>query len=239
MVAKAKAKAVEADEGRALSYNDEAPKKTGYVSKAEMIRTIQSANKRMQRLRSAGFTKGDAYYLAQKGIAQVRGENPFHPKHVSLSISGTRAEMKTSYKEAKKIMENKQLSVRHIKNTVEYKRAETFSREYGVDVTKSLYSLLSSDALSNAIAQHIISSDEAVRIYKEMRSNRDSTADLDVRLQAYLLHPVNNTFTNEDAMDAIRGTRKFTSEQLQEAKGAIKSQHETEAMLRRLKKAKR
>lgn len=121
-----------------------------YVKKAEMIKTIKSANRKMQRIRKAGYTKSEDYGRAQAEISKTWGENPNRPKHKNLAYKGkTVKDLKSQYRAAQQIMKTKELNVGYVKKIIKSKRIQTMIHEHNLPPTvagsRALISLLSSD----------------------------------------------------------------------------------------------
>src|SRR5574344_1585063 len=90
------------------------------MTKKEMIKTINAANKRMQRMRKKGYTKGDEYRKAQAAISRTENDNPFIKDRTTLKASSkmTSAELKKRYRTAKKIVKKEELTVAYVKKEI-------------------------------------------------------------------------------------------------------------------------
>lgn len=169
------------------------------ATKHQMLKAIYAANKRIQRLEKAGFTKGDAYSKARAQIAKSRGESPFHMKHSKLSQTG---DLKAAYKAAQNILKESGTRVGVVKQRINVKRKQTFQNEKGVaDTSKAFFDLLNSDAFKHM--GEVIGSDQLLRMVQEQRDKGTKWKDINKRLELYARTQPDNYYLNENIRDAI------------------------------------
>ena len=159
-----------------------------YVKKAEMIKTIKSANRKMQRIRAAGYTKSQDYGRAQAEISKTWGENPNRPKHKNLAYKGrTVKELKSQYRAAQQILKTKELNVGYIKKIIKSKRVQTLIHEHdlppSVAGSRALINLLSSNDFkkmkeTGRYSEGVEAVYEAIRSGKKPEDVQNNISDL-------------------------------------------------------------
>lgn len=177
-------------------------------TKKEMLRSIAAANRRLSRLRKAGYTHGDAYKTAMHAVARSRGESVFRPKHQSLQKTGTKAELQEAYRAAKGIMKEKLTTVGAIKQEIRSKRNQTMAQQYGADLNrkseKAFYNLLNSAAFKNL--RDYVSSDQIVRSIVNAHGNGASYQDMQKRLESFMAGSQDaDRFYVDDLESALQG----------------------------------
>ena len=159
-----------------------------YVKKAEMIKTIQSANRKMQRIRKAGYTKSEDYGRAQAEISKTWDENPNRPKHKNLAYKGrTVKDLKSQYRAARQIMKTKEFNVGYIEKLIKSKSVQTLIHEHGLPPTvagnRALITLLSSDDFkkmkeTERYSKGVEAVYEAIRSGKKLGDVQNNITDL-------------------------------------------------------------
>ena len=113
-----------------------------------MIKTINAANKRMQRMRKKGYTKGDEYRKAQAAISRTENDNPFIKDRTTLKASNkmTSVELRKRYRTAKQIVKKEELTVAYVKKEISEKKIKTFETEKGIVIKnkRKFFDLLNS-----------------------------------------------------------------------------------------------
>lgn len=119
------------------------------MTKKEMRKKIVAANKRLQRLARAHFTKSDAYTEARADIARVENVSPFERPRTTLSTDSrmTKKELERRYRVAAKILKQEELTVRGVKKQINDKRIKTFEKEKGIVIREKqkFFDILKSD----------------------------------------------------------------------------------------------
>ena len=173
------------------------------ATKHQMLKAIYAANKRIQRLEKAGFTKGDAYSKARAQIAKSRGESPFHMKHSKLSQTG---DLKAAYKAAQNILKESGTRVGVVKQRIHIKRNKTFQEEKGItDTSKAFYNFLNSDAFKHM--SEVVGSDQVLRIASEARDSGAKWGTIKNRIDKYMKQQPDKYYI-EDIQAAITGEKK-------------------------------
>lgn len=128
-------------------------------TKAEMLKTMASATKRLQRMRKAGLTRGHAYRQAISAItaeARRRGKTQYsirrgNPKMtITAGRKETKAELWERYKIARDIMNEPLLTTGYVHTRQFKQKKATFQRRYGFPKTddatfRSFLEMLGSD----------------------------------------------------------------------------------------------
>lgn len=159
------------------------------VRKAEMLKTINAANRKLQALRHENFIYSAEYKTALNAIQNLRGESPFKKKQF-LTIPGsskkTVKELKQSYQLAKQIKKNKNLSVRKIQKDIASKRMQTFGKK-GITVKNQqvLFDILNSDEFKK-IKELSFDSNQMLQIIKEKMKTANSSTDIISSLKKFL-----------------------------------------------------
>ena len=160
------------------------------ATKKQMIKTINAANKRMQRLRKKGYMHGDEYRKAQVLIARVEKENPFSKGRITLkaSMKMSAVELKERYKVASQIQKKKELTVQYIKKEISDKRVQTFETEKGVVIRnrKKFFDLLDSDSFKNLVSATNWGSEQVLRTLKEEYNRGKNPQTLQEKLDTYM-----------------------------------------------------
>lgn len=170
-----------------------------------MLSTIYAANKRVQRLRKAGYTNGDSYSRAQAQIAKSRGESPFHPKHTALKQTGSTKDLKAAFKAAQSILKDVGTRYGVVKKQINVKRNKTFRMEKGVkDVGKSFYALLNSDAFKH-MSEVVGSSDQVLSMVITNREKGNSWKSIKNKLENFDDKYYTKDITIEELKDLLQG----------------------------------
>lgn len=160
------------------------------MTKKEMIKTINAANKRMQRMRKKGYTKGDEYRKAQAAISRTENDNPFIKDRTTLKASSkmTSAELKKRYRTAKQIVKKKELTIAYVKKEISEKKMKTFETEKGIVIKnkRKFFDLLNSDSFKRLSSASGWGSDQVLRSVREQINKGQNIDTLQKKLDDYM-----------------------------------------------------
>lgn len=158
------------------------------MTKKEMARTIEAANKRMQRLRKKGYTHSQEYARATAAISRANVDNPFEKKRITLNPKKTQtyAEMQRQYRAARQIMKKPELTVRAVEVEINTKRVYTFETEHGIKIRnrQKFFDLLKSDEFKQASEE--FSSNQVLIAVKEAYNGGMQPGAIKKKLQKFM-----------------------------------------------------
>ena len=183
-----------------------------------MISTIRAANKRVQRLKKAGYTHSEDYGRARSEISKTWGENPNRPKHATIGWQGrTMKELQAGYKAAKEIVKNPHLTVGSIKKTIKSKRSKTFQKEYGISEkvanSQDFYNFLSSNVFQRMKESRY---EEGIEAVYEALQKGATFPELKDRMEEFMENYGGDDFYIEDLVKALMGETELTDEEKEE-----------------------
>ena len=179
-----------------------------YVKKAEQIKNIKRANRRLKELRAQGFADTEAYKKAAYFVSMAEGS-----ERKSLSTKGTVKDLKERYSVAKSILADPELSVSYQKEQKYQMEQMSPKIEKALGTTlssgnrTSLFNMLNSDDFKKA--SELFGSDQVLTAIKESVEESDtSVAAIRRRLKKFLDSPKTDRAYIEDLEDILNNKKK-------------------------------
>ena len=179
-----------------------------YVKKAEQIKIIKRANRRLKELRAQGFAGTEAYKKAAYFVSMAEGKD-----RKSLSTKGTVKDLKERYSVAKSILADSELSVSYQKEQKYQMEQMSPKIEKALGTTlssgnrTSLFNMLNSDDFKKA--SELFGSDQVLIAIKESVKRPDtSVAAIRRRLKTFLDSPKTDRAYIEDLEDILNNKKK-------------------------------
>ena len=179
-----------------------------YVKKAEQIKIIKRANRRLKELRAQGFADTEAYKKAAFFVSMAEGK-----ERKSLSTKGTVKDLKERYSVAKSILADSELSVSYQKEQKYHMELMSPKIEKALGTTlssgnrTSLFNMLNSDDFKKV--SELFGSDQVLTAIKESVEEPDtSVAAIRRRLKKFLDSPKTDRAYIEDLEDILNNKKK-------------------------------
>src|SRR5574344_71548 len=179
-----------------------------YVKKAEQIKILKRANRRLKELRAQGFAGTEAYKKAAYFVSMAEGK-----ERKSLSTKGTVKDLKEIYSVAKSILADPELSVSYQKEQ-KYQMKQMspkIEKALGTKLSSgnrtSLFNMLNSDDFKKA--SELFGSDQVLTAIKESINDHDtSIPSIRKRLKKFLKSPKTDHAYIEDMEDILNNKKK-------------------------------
>lgn len=179
-----------------------------YVKKAEQIKIIKRANRRLKELRSQGFADTEVYKKTAYFVSMAEGK-----VRKSLSTKGTVKDLKERYSVAKSILADPELSVSYQKEQ-KYQMEQLspkIEKALGTTLSSgnrtSLFNMLNSEDFKKV--SELFGSDQVLTAVKECVEEPDtSVTAIRKRLKKFLDSPKTDRAYIEDLEDILNNKKK-------------------------------